>query len=173
MVNRALEMALDGEGGPVLEAMRHATLGGGQRVRPLFALRIARVLGAAGELVLPAAVSVELPHAASLVVDDRPCMDDSEHRRRQLATHRAYGEPTALLPAFGMVSLASRCVGEPHGSASCRELSDFRIALLATVEAGRSDTLANRYVPGRGVWRCRPGCRPVARRFTSSQFAGP
>src|SRR5438105_953760 len=66
--------------GPVLEAVRYAVLGSGQRLRPLLALRTARMLNAECAGTLRAAAAVELLHCASLVVDDLPCMDNSPLR---------------------------------------------------------------------------------------------
>lgn len=92
----------------VAAAMQYAVLGGGQRLRPLLALRIGRVSGADLRLVTQAAVAIELFHSASLIVDDLPCMDDEELRRGRPTVHREYGEATAVLAAFGLVALAAR-----------------------------------------------------------------
>ncbi len=111
VVNAALERQLPaGSGGTVCEAMRYAVLGPGQRIRPILSLRIARLLDSWSPSVLRAALAVELLHAASLIVDDLPCMDDAETRRGRATVHRAYGEPIAILAAFGLVSLAARSV---------------------------------------------------------------
>jgi geranylgeranyl pyrophosphate synthase len=96
--------------GPVLEAMRYSVLGCGQRLRPLLALRIARMMHAPMAGTLEAAASVELFHCASLIIDDLPCMDDSPTRRDRPSVHVAYGESTAILAAFGLVALAARSV---------------------------------------------------------------
>lgn len=96
--------------GVVPQAMRYAVLGCGQRIRPVLALRVARLLGADGPHVGRAAAAVELLHCASLVVDDLPCMDDEQERRGQPTAHVAFGESTAVLAAFALVSLAARSV---------------------------------------------------------------
>src|SRR3954447_2471924 len=56
LVERELEEMLSGpEVGPVREAMRYAVFSGGQRIRPLLVLRVARVArGSAREAALPA-----------------------------------------------------------------------------------------------------------------------
>ncbi|HBY63325.1 MAG TPA: geranyl transferase [Solibacterales bacterium] len=123
------------EGGPVHEAMRYAVLGGGQRVRPLLALRVGRLLGADAGRVLEAAAAVELIHCASLIVDDLPCMDDEQWRRESPTVHVAFGEATAILAAFGLVALAARSMVEdasdcPH----LRERVRFQTRLLQCLD---------------------------------------
>jgi geranylgeranyl pyrophosphate synthase len=95
-------------GSPVAAAMRFAVLNGGQRLRPVLALRIGRLSNADLRLVTRGAVATELFHCASLIVDDLPCMDDEMMRRGQPTVHRQFGEATALLAAFSLVALAAR-----------------------------------------------------------------
>lgn len=122
--------------GRIQEAMRYAVLGSGQRIRPLLALRIARLMGNDGDLPLRAAAAVELLHCASLVVDDLPCMDDAAMRRDRPTVHVAFGEPTALLAAFGLVALAGRAVVEVRCSpVEMSSLIDFQIHLLKVLDA--------------------------------------
>ncbi|MBL8236657.1 MAG: polyprenyl synthetase family protein [Bryobacterales bacterium] len=112
MVEDALREVLPGGpcggGARVSEAMAYAVLGGGQRLRPLLAMRVGRMARADAELVMRGAVAVELLHCASLVVDDLPCMDDEAYRRGRATVHREYGEATAVLAAFSLVALAAR-----------------------------------------------------------------
>lgn len=121
--------------GPALEAMRYAVLGGGQRLRPLLSLRVARMLDAECAGTLRAAAAVELLHCASLIVDDLPSMDNSSQRRGLPSTHVAFGEPVALLASFALVALAARILVD--GELSPHELSrlvEFQKRLLATLD---------------------------------------
>lgn len=68
---------------------------------------------AAGELVhakpagpLAVAVAVEYVHAASLVLDDLPSMDDAVRRRGRPALHVVYGVATAELAAVTLLTRA-------------------------------------------------------------------
>lgn len=90
----------------VHEAMRYAVLGGGKRLRPLFALAVSRGLGLDPAVVIPFAACLELVHASSLVLDDLPGMDDDDVRRGRPACHRAYGEAAALLASTGLLLLS-------------------------------------------------------------------
>lgn len=121
---------------PVQEAMRYAVLGRGQRVRPILAMRVARLAGSENELTLRAAAAVEVLHCASLVVDDLPCMDNEDFRRGRPTTHKVHGEFTALLASFGLVSLSARAVVEQRCSPTeMSALIRFQIELLKVLDA--------------------------------------
>ncbi|MEO9101053.1 MAG: polyprenyl synthetase family protein [Burkholderiaceae bacterium] len=90
----------------VAAAMRNAVLTPGKRIRPLLVLMTARCLGREPQRLLDAACAIELVHAASLVLDDLPCMDDALLRRGQPALHRAFGEDVALLATVALLSRA-------------------------------------------------------------------
>lgn len=127
----------DGPAGPVQEAMRYAVLGSGQRLRPLLALRTARILGCECAGTLRAAAAVELLHCASLIADDLPCMDDSPMRRGRPSTHVAFGEPLALLASYSLIALAARSLMQ--GALSNEELRamlHFQNRLLGTLDCG-------------------------------------
>lgn len=92
------------------EAMRYALLAPGKRFRPLLTIAAAERHGGSLEGVLDVACAVECIHAASLILDDLPCMDDAEFRRGRQATHVAFGESTALLASVGLLSKAFEIV---------------------------------------------------------------
>ncbi|EKU25853.1 polyprenyl synthetase family protein [Xanthomonas graminis] len=87
-------------------AMRHATLGGGKRMRPLLVYASGALFAVdAAQLDAPA-LAVELIHAYSLVHDDLPTMDDDALRRGQPTVHIAFDEATAILAGDALQSLA-------------------------------------------------------------------
>ncbi|PAU79925.1 geranyl transferase [Halovibrio salipaludis] len=106
----ALEQALpdpDTEPRRLHQAMRHAVLGGGKRLRPALVLAACRCAGeSSNDGALPAAVAVELIHAYSLVHDDLPAMDDDHLRRGQPTCHVAFDEATAILTGDALQTLA-------------------------------------------------------------------
>lgn len=118
----------------VQEAMRYAVLGPAQRIRPILALRVARVVDAPLQLTMQAAAAVELLHCASLIVDDLPCMDDSPIRRQQASLHIEFGEATAVLAAFGLVALSARMLVETECGRYRDRFSQFQIALLRSLD---------------------------------------
>lgn len=92
------------------EAQRHALLSPGKRFRPLLCVFIAQGGGVKTGPDLDAAISTgcvaEMVHAASLILDDLPCMDDADLRRNQPTTHIAFDESTAILSATSLLNRA-------------------------------------------------------------------
>jgi len=86
--------------------MRYASLGGGKRFRPFLLIETARLLGVEGDGVLRAAAAVEMIHCYSLVHDDLPALDNDDLRRGKPATHKAFGEATAILAGDGLLTYA-------------------------------------------------------------------
>lgn len=96
------------------QAMRHAVLGGGKRLRPALVLAACRCGGRTDDSAMPAAVAVELIHAYSLVHDDLPAMDDDELRRGQPTCHVAFDEATAILAGDALQTLAFETLSGIH-----------------------------------------------------------
>jgi len=88
------------------EAARYAALSPGKRFRPMLTLLTAREFGAEPLAALDAACAFEMVHAASLILDDLPSMDDAALRRGRATTHRAFDEATAILAAVGLLNHA-------------------------------------------------------------------
>ena len=90
----------------VASAMRYAILSPGKRIRPILSLLTAGQFGCEAARAMAPACAVELVHAASLVLDDLPCMDDSDLRRGQPTVHRAFGQDIAMLAGVGLLNEA-------------------------------------------------------------------
>jgi geranylgeranyl diphosphate synthase type II len=97
---------------PLHESIRYSLLAGGKRIRPVLTIQVATDLGATEEAALDAACAVEMVHAASLILDDLPCMDDARLRRGQPANHMAFGEDTAILAATALLNRAFGVIAE-------------------------------------------------------------
>lgn len=92
-------------------AMRQAVLSPGKRIRPMLCLMVQDASnGGDAEFALDCAAAIEFIHAASLVLDDLPCMDDANMRRGRQTTHIEFGESTAVLAAIGLINLAFSAV---------------------------------------------------------------
>jgi farnesyl diphosphate synthase len=104
----ALERALSANDRPerLLAAMRHASLGGGKRMRPLLVHAAGHAFGGDHDALDAPATAVELIHAFSLVHDDLPAMDDDDLRRGQPTVHVAWDEATAILAGDALHALA-------------------------------------------------------------------
>jgi len=88
------------------EAQRHALLSPGKRFRPLLCLFVAKGAGFDGQAAIDVGCVAEMVHAASLILDDLPCMDDADIRRNQPTTHIAFDESTAILSATALLNRA-------------------------------------------------------------------
>lgn len=96
-------------------AMRDSALAPGKRMRPMLLVLAARGLGCPGEQAVELGCAVEMVHAASLVLDDMPCMDNAQLRRGQPTTHLSYGEDVAILAAIALLSRAFGVVAGASG----------------------------------------------------------
>lgn len=105
---------LDADTAPerLVEAMRHAVLGGGKRMRPVLCLATCQALCGEAEPALGAAVAVELLHSYTLVHDDLPCMDDDAVRRGLPTVHAKFGYAEAVLAGDALQAAAFRVLAE-------------------------------------------------------------
>ncbi len=87
-------------------AMRAGALSAGKRMRPLLVMLVARDLGCTSPALVDVACAVEMVHAASLILDDMPCMDNARLRRGRPAIHVQYGEDVAILASVALLSRA-------------------------------------------------------------------
>ncbi|MHB2206853.1 polyprenyl synthetase family protein [Methylobacterium sp. CM6257] len=113
----------------LMEAMRHAVLGGGKRLRPFLAIETARMLGGSEAAALAAGAGVELVHCYSLVHDDLPAMDDDDMRRGKPTVHKAYDEATAILVGDALQTLAFEIVADPTWQPDSRVRADLVLGL--------------------------------------------
>ena len=92
------------------EAMYHAVMSGGKRIRPLLTYATGLCFASNPLKMDNSAVAVELMHCYSLTHDDLPCMDDDDFRRGQPSCHKAFGEGTAILAGDALQCLAFEIV---------------------------------------------------------------
>jgi farnesyl diphosphate synthase len=115
------------------EAMRHAAVGGGKRLRPLLVVASSALFDVPRANALRAALAVECVHVHSLIHDDLPCMDDDDLRRGKPTVHRAYDEATAVLAGDALLALAFEILGDPatHPRAEVRSELVLELARAA------------------------------------------
>ena len=90
----------------LVQAMRHAAIGGGKRIRPLLLVTVAEMYGAARAAAIRAGCAIEAIHVYSLIHDDLPCMDDDDLRHGKPTVHKAFDEATAVLAGDSLHALA-------------------------------------------------------------------
>lgn len=111
-------------------AVSDAVLSPGKRIRPLVVLAAGDLAGAQREAAETVAVAVEFVHAASLVLDDLPSMDDARRRRGRPALHVVHGVATAELAAVALLARAFELVAAcPELSASARATISGELAV--------------------------------------------
>lgn len=119
-------------------AMRHILLAPGKRLRPLLALCVARQLDGPEQAALDFGCAVEMVHAASLIMDDLPCMDDAALRRARPTTHVQFGEDVALLAAIALLSRAFGVVADTTGADAAARLDGVATLSAAVGSLGLS-----------------------------------
>src|SRR5690242_19795475 len=97
----------------LFEAMRHAAVGGGKRLRPLLTVAGARLFGIDRDRAVRAGAAIEAIHVYSLIHDDLPCMDDDDVRRGKPTVHKAFGEAAAVLAGDSLHALAFEILADP------------------------------------------------------------
>lgn len=122
--------------GPAAErlvaAMRHGSLAGGKRLRPLLLRQAAALFAIPPAQSLAAGLAVEMVHCYSLIHDDLPAMDDDDLRRGRPTVHKAYDDATAILAGDALLTHAFGLLADPQ----CHPDPAVRIALVAELVAG-------------------------------------
>jgi len=98
---------------PLYEAMRHAAIGGGKRLRPLLTIASSQLFAIDPARALRVGCAIEAIHVYSLIHDDLPCMDDADLRRGKLTVHKAFGEAEAVLAGDSLHALAFEILANP------------------------------------------------------------
>ncbi|MBO5941629.1 MAG: polyprenyl synthetase family protein [Kiritimatiellae bacterium] len=113
LVEKKLDELLLGERPAILcEAMRHAVMAGGKRIRPQICLASAMAVGGKMEDAIYPACAIEFLHCYTLVHDDLPCMDNDSLRRGKPTVWVKYGEANAVLAGDALQSLAYRTLSK-------------------------------------------------------------
>lgn len=122
-------------------AVEYAVFPGGRRLRPALAMLAAEVCGGKSANARRVACAVEFLHAASLVFDDMPCMDDAAVRRGGAAVHIAFGADLATLAALALMNQAYLLFS----------LESPRLVPLAVQEIGADGMIGGQAVDLEGV----------------------
>ena len=97
----------------LFEAMRHAAIGGGKRLRPLLTVAASRLFAIDRNRALRVGCAIEAVHVYSLIHDDLPCMDDADLRRGKATVHKAFGEAEGVLAGDSLHALAFEILADP------------------------------------------------------------
>ncbi len=108
-IDRAFDNLLQVPGDPrakLYQAMRHAAIGGGKRLRPLLVVAACDLFHVDRHAALRVGCAIECIHVYSLIHDDMPCMDDDDMRRGKPTVHKAFDEATAILAGDSLHAVA-------------------------------------------------------------------
>jgi geranylgeranyl diphosphate synthase, type II len=119
-------------GDAVQRSMAYTVMAPSKRVRPVLVLLCAELCGGRAINALPIAASVELVHAASLILDDLPSMDDAALRRGRPTNHKQFGEAIAILAAFALLNLSFGTI-----ASACEAALSAQISKLFSDAVGR------------------------------------
>jgi len=97
----------------LFEAMRHAAIGGGKRLRPLLTIAASKLFAISRERAIRVGCAIEAIHVYSLIHDDLPCMDDADLRRGKSSVHKAFGEAVAVLAGDSLHALSFEILAHP------------------------------------------------------------
>ena len=97
----------------LFDAMRHAAIGGGKRLRPLLTIAASRLFAVDPRRALRVGCAIEAIHVYSLIHDDLPCMDNADLRRGKATVHKAFGEAEAVLAGDSLHALAFEILAQP------------------------------------------------------------
>jgi geranylgeranyl diphosphate synthase type II len=111
------------------ESVRYALVGG-KRVRAVICLAAAEAAGVEAEAALPAAASLELVHAFSLVHDDLPALDNDAERRGRASVWAEYGEAIAILAGDALLAEAFRLALSYPSPEVGRELAQATLGMI-------------------------------------------
>ncbi|MDQ2050974.1 polyprenyl synthetase family protein [Natronolimnohabitans sp. A-GB9] len=102
--DRLVEVVDDLEPDALRKEVRHTTLSGGKRVRPMVTVLACETVGGTVEDAVDFGVGIELVHSASLVIDD--IIDRSELRRGTTSAWAEFGYGPAIVSSDGLLGEA-------------------------------------------------------------------
>lgn len=144
-VDAELKRLVPADGNRVQQSMAYTVHAPSKRVRPVLVLLCAELCGGTPARAVGAAAAIELVHASSLILDDLPAMDNAPLRRGQPSNHLAFGEPIAILAAFGLLnssySVLARAYEPSLASALSKVVSDA-VGLDGLIGGQAADLLA-------------------------------
>ena len=115
-IDHAFDLLLTVPGDPrarLYQAMRHAAMDGGKRMRPLLVAATCALFNVDRTAAVRVGTAIEAIHVYSLIHDDLPCMDDDDLRRGKPTVHKAFDEATAVLAGDSLHALAFEILADP------------------------------------------------------------
>lgn len=112
----------------------YTVLSPGKRLRPILALASAELLGVDRELITPIALAVECLHAASLIHDDLPALDNDDFRRGRPTCHKVFGESNAILGGDALIAKVFEIISRDNQINSNSKVKIIKLIADTTIE---------------------------------------
>lgn len=135
LVEERLDLLLsrqDDDFSPLTDAARYSCLGGGKRIRAFLTTEFSSLGKGNPDSALTYAACIEMVHAASLIHDDLPCMDDDDMRRGKPSCHIAYPEETALLAGDALMIYPYEIISTLSGVSDKEKLAAIKVLSSAS-----------------------------------------
>ena len=110
--------------------MKYGVISGGKKIRSTIIFDTGRLYKIKKKKLLSICAAVECIHSYSLIHDDLPCMDNDSIRRGKPATHKKFGEATAVLAGSSLLTLAFEIISEEKNYLTLKQKNEI-ISLLA------------------------------------------
>lgn len=126
------------------EALTHAVLGGGKRLRPFLVIETARLFDVGAEEAQPVASALECIHCYSLVHDDLPAMDNDTLRRGRPTVWKAFDDWSAILAGDALLTLAFEILSDPAWAVA----NDRKLELVRhlSIASGANGMVGGQYI---------------------------
>jgi geranylgeranyl pyrophosphate synthase len=98
----------------LLHPMKYGVISGGKKIRSTIILNAGKLFNVKEKKLINVCAAVECIHSYSLIHDDLPCMDNDNIRRGKLATHKKFGEATAVLAGNSLLTLAFELIADKN-----------------------------------------------------------
>ena len=106
--------------------MKYGLLPGGKKIRSKIIYDVSKIFNINYKKTIQIGAAVECIHAYSLIHDDLPCMDNDNLRRGKLATHKKFGESTAILAGNSLLTIAFEILS----NSTCNLQNELKIELI-------------------------------------------
>ena len=110
--------------------MKYGVISGGKKIRSTIIFDTGRLFNIKKKKLLSICAAVECIHSYSLIHDDLPCMDNDSMRRGKPATHKKFGEATAVLAGNSLLTLAFEIISQENNYLTLKQKNEI-ISLLA------------------------------------------
>ena len=102
----------------LINPMKYGVISGGKKIRSTIIFDV-------GKKLINICAAVECIHSYSLIHDDLPCMDNDSIRRGKPATHKKYGEASAVLAGSSLLTLAFEIIADKKYKISSKSKNEI------------------------------------------------